>query len=436
MNNHRTLLVLGLLAISLAACSSGAGTPSAAPSASMAPPVSPSPSSSAPAAETPPSASSPAMPSETLPPEEPELPKEATLLAIGDIMVHMPQLPAYYDAVGQSYDFTPWFERVKPIFAQGDWVIGNLETPIAGKDLKYSGYPRFNAPDELALAIKDAGVQLLSTANNHSLDRGFPGVVRTMNKLRKAGLVPIGTSVSAADRKRLVIEERNGIRMGFLAYTYGTNGIPIPSDRPYAVELIDPSAIKRDISRVKEAGADVVTVSLHFGVEYQRMPNGQQTELARELIAAGADILLGSHPHVVQPYEEIAVPAEDSVDGTARKGIVVYSLGNFISNQTGSWKDVGLIFGLRLVKTREPDGSYKTTWDRIVAEPTWVHIRWKQKMRYYTVVPLRDAVANRNIPVFSEADYAEAKTKLTGLDRHLLKLDPALVPSPFADPAS
>jgi poly-gamma-glutamate capsule biosynthesis protein CapA/YwtB (metallophosphatase superfamily) len=391
MKNHSSWLSIGLLAISLTACSRGLLSAPASSSGSS---------------------------------DTPSFPEKqgATLLAVGDIMAHMPQLPAYYNNVTKSYLFTPWFIQVKPILQQGDWVIGNLETPVAGRDLKYTGFPRFNAPYELIEAVADAGVQLVSTANNHAMDRGFPGVVRTLANVRKSGLIPIGTSASAKERNRTIIEERNGIRMGFLAYTYGTNGIPVPTDKAFAVNIIDLAAIKKDIDRLRKADADVVTVSLHFGVEYQRLPNEDQPRIARELIKAGADIILGSHPHVVQPYEEIDIPASESDDGTARRGIVIYSMGNFISNQKGDWKDVGLIFGVHLTKTSNPDGTSSTEWDTITTEPTWVHILLKNQKRYYTVIPMRSALASKNIPNLSAMDYVKMRTLLSGIDKHLLKL--------------
>lgn len=400
---------LGLLAIMLTACLN------AAPSANPIPVAEPL---SEPSVSKLPTASS------SLSPPEAYLEQrwEATLLAVGDIMVHMPQLPAYYDAASSSYELSPWFDRIKPLLQSGDWVIGNLETPIAGKDLKYSGFPRFNAPAELLEALVGAGFQLVSTANNHSMDRGFPGIQRTLINIRKAGLVPIGTSASAADQHRTIIEERNGIRMGFLAYTYGTNGIPVPTDKRYAVNLIDLPIIVEDIVKLKKSGVDVVTVSLHFGIEYQRTPNELQISLAHELVKAGADVILGSHPHVVQPYEEIEIPASESRDGNARKGIVIYSLGNFISNQTGSWKDVGLIYGLHLVKTSMPDGSTTTTWDRIVTEPTWVHIVRKNQKRYYSIIPMRTALETKDNPELTAADYNKMKNLLSGIDNHLLSL--------------
>jgi poly-gamma-glutamate capsule biosynthesis protein CapA/YwtB (metallophosphatase superfamily) len=347
---------------------------------------------------------------------------EATLLAVGDIMVHMPQLSAYYDDDSKRYNLTPWFAQVKPIFLGADWVIGNLETPIAGKDLKYSGFPRFNAPQEIAEALTDAGFDLVSTANNHSMDRGFPGVQRTLTNIWKAGLIPVGTAESAEQQKKSIIVERNGIRMGFLAYTYGTNGIPVPPDKAFAVNLIDLPAIQADIARLRKAKADIVTVSLHFGLEYQRLPSDKQTQMARDIIKAGADIILGAHSHVVQPYEEIEIPASESYDGAPHRGIVIYSLGNFISNQTGSWKDVGLIFGVHLVKTRLQDGTYSTQWDKITTEATWVHIFTKNHKRYYTIIPMKSALATRDIPDLSAKDYAKMNTLLSGINKHLLML--------------
>lgn len=331
----------------------------------------------------------------------------------------MPQLPAYYDTKRKRYDFSPWFEKVKPIFGAGDWVVGNLETTLSGADLKYSGYPRFNAPKEVAEALRGAGVGLVSTANNHSMDRGFVGIQRTLRNLRSAGVIPIGTSESAEDAKRLIIVERNGIRMGFLAYTYGTNGLPVPPDKSYAVSLIDKTAMARDIRRMKEAGADVVTVSLHFGVEYQRLPNDEQCGIARFAVGSGADIVLGSHPHVVQPYDIVEVPASESATGEARRGAVIYSLGNFISNQTEQWKDVGLIFGVHLVKTVRADGTTVTAWDRITLSPTWVHIRVINKKSHYTIIPLRETLEARNDPKLTQADYSRMKKLLAGIDSHL-----------------
>lgn len=345
-------------------------------------------------------------------------------MAVGDIMVHSPQLPAYYDPKTGRYDFSPWFRKVKPLLSEGDWVVGNLETPIAGADLKYSGYPRFNAPPELADALRGSGFQILSTANNHTLDRGYIGAARTLRNLRGAGLVPVGTALSRTDSQRLVIEERNGIKLGFLAYSYGTNGIPIPKDKPYVINLIDRKTIAADIAKLRRAGADAVVVSLHFGTEYQRMPNDSQRSLARDVIASGADLILGSHPHVVQPYETVEVP-DAGAPGGSRRGFVIYSLGNFISGQKDDWKDVGVILKLTLSKTTAADGTSRTEWGDVEATPTWVHSRIVNKKKYFTVLPLPETVAQKNEPGLTEADYKKLTALLNGLNRHLRHLSAA-----------
>lgn len=350
--------------------------------------------------------------------EKPPMKSEASLVAVGDIMVHSPQLPGYYNAETGKYNFSPWFKQVSSILKQGDWVFGNLETPLAGADLKYSGYPRFNAPTELAGTLKNAGFQILSTANNHTMDRGFTGLVRTLRNLRGTGLVPVGTNQSKADAARLVIEERNGIKLGFLAYTFSTNGIQIPKDHPYAVNMIYVPTITDDISRLRKAGADAIVVSLHFGIEYQRIPNDSQRSIAKQVIAAGADIVLGSHPHVVQPYETIEVPDPERPNGV-RKGFVIYSLGNFISNQSGNWKDVGVILQLKLTKTTEPDGSTVTEWSDVKTTPTYVLTRMYRNNKHYTILPLPETVGSRNSKVWTEAEYAKMNDLLDGITMHL-----------------
>lgn len=356
-------------------------------------------------------------------PSQPET-FRATLLAVGDIMVHMPQLPAYYDAANDRYDFSPWFASVAPLLQEGDWVVGNLETTLAGAELKFSGFPRFNSPSELAAALRGAGIDLVSTANNHSLDRGFAGIERTLDRVREAGIIPFGTAASAAEAERLVIVERKGIQMGFLSYTYGTNGIPFPEDKPYAVSLIDPEHMTADIARLRDAQVDVVTVSLHFGTEYQRLPNESQTDLVRQLIGAGADIVLGSHPHVVQPYDIVEVTAAESARNEPRRGIVIYSLGNFISNQQGDWKDVGLIFGVELEKTVYPDGKSVTVWNRIDLNPTWVHRSTQNKKNVYKIIPLRETLAARDDEGLTAEDFRKMEKLLDGVDKLLRTYQP------------
>lgn len=324
---------------------------------------------------------------------------EAVWMGVGDIMSHSPQLPGAYDAEMDAYDFTPFFEEVKPIFEDGDWVMANLETPIAGKDFGYSGYPTFNAPVELAEALKAAGFNLLSTANNHSLDKGEKGLLRTLEHLKELGIQAIGTAASPEEAEALIFSEQNGIKMGFLAYTYGTNGIPLPEGKPYLVNLIDESKIKSDIQRLRDGGADVVTVALHFGNEYQTTPSEEQKRLARALVAAGADIIAGSHPHVIQPYEVVETPGSD---GKAKKALIIYSMGNFISNQRGDSKDYGVIFKVGIRKN-VTEGWAELT--EIEAIPTWVH-RYKPDLSYrYRVLPVEQTLAERSDEMLSGTVY-------------------------------
>ncbi|MFC5648374.1 CapA family protein [Paenibacillus solisilvae] len=331
---------------------------------------------------------------------------DAVWMAAGDVMMHMPQLPGAYDSKTKKYNFNPFFEQVQPILKQADWSLVNLETPIGGKALGYSGFPRFNAPSELADALKYAGFTVVTNANNHALDRGAKGVELTLEKLQKLGFAVKGTARSQSEADAITIVERKGIRMGLLAYTYGTNGIPLPANKPYTVSLIDESAIIRDIKRLRAAGVDFITVSLHFGTEYQTVPNNTQTALARKLIAAGADIIAGSHPHVVQPYETVEAVRED---GTIRRGLIIYSMGNFISNQRGDTKDYGVIFKVHIQKNVSKG---ITTIGDVEPIPTWVKRTKQSGVNHYVIIPVEQTLLHHNQEGLTNADYEALKTNL------------------------
>ncbi|REK77181.1 CapA family protein [Paenibacillus paeoniae] len=324
---------------------------------------------------------------------------EAVWVGVGDIMSHSPQLPGAYDANTGVYDFNPFFEEVKDILGQGDWIMANLETPIGGANFGYTGYPSFNAPFELAEALKNAGFNLLSTANNHSLDKGERGLLKTLEHLKELDLQAIGTASSQEEADALIIAEQHGIRMGLLAYTYGTNGIPIPTGKPYLVNLIDEEKIRADIARLKQNGADLVTVALHFGNEYQTTPSESQKTLARALVAAGADIIAGSHPHVIQPYE--VIEGYDDM-GNEKRSLIIYSMGNFISNQRGDSKDYGVIFK---VGVRKNVTENLTTLTDIEAIPTWVH-RYKPDRSFrYRILPVEETLAAKDDSLLKAGDY-------------------------------
>lgn len=369
-----------------------------------------------------------------MPPPEPEY-AEATLIAVGDIMMHLPQTRSGYDPETGTYSFHHFFAEVKPLLSSGDWVIGNLETPLVDNDRRgYTGYPEFNAPPELADALKEAGFGLLTTANNHSLDRREAGLVRTLENLRERGLVPVGTHASPEEAEIITTVAKNGIEMAFLAYTYGTNGIPVPEGKDYLVNLIDADKIMADMDKARRAGADVITVSLHFGQEYQTMPNEEQKTLAHALLKAGADIILGSHPHVLQPYEIVSVERED---GSTGQGVILYSMGNFISNQDRTLNrnkptEIGAIFEIGLQK-QMPGGPVTITGVR--AMPTYVHKLSVDGQIKHRVLPLEDVLTVKDDEWLTERDYARLAAYLEETAAHLAALLPA-EPSPAPETAA
>ncbi len=342
---------------------------------------------------------------------------EAELVAVGDIMMHGAQIKSGYNPKTKTYNYDNFFTEVQEILSSGDWVIGNLETPLAGPDRGYTGYPLFNAPDTLADEIKKAGFNILTTANNHSLDRGEKGVLKTLENVKKRGLIPVGTAANSQEAESLVMVEKNKISMAILAYTYGTNGIPIPKGKDYLVNLINADQIKQDIAKARQLGADVVTVALHFGTEYQRQPNGEQKALVKTLVNAGADIILGSHPHVVQPYQIFEQTGEQ---GNPKKAVVIYSMGNFISNQRGDYKDLGVIFKVN-VRKQFPDETIELT--EVEALPTWVHRYSKNGTYQFRVLPLEQVVKTKKDPLLSPSDYRMLEADLNKMNRHLKSLE-------------
>lgn len=341
---------------------------------------------------------------------------DAVWIGVGDIMSHTPQLPGAYNKETDSYDFMPYFEPITSLLDEGDWVMANLETPIAGKEIGYSGYPTFNAPIELAQALWDSGFNVLSTANNHSLDKGEKGILNTLENLHNIGFTTVGTASSTEDAEKITIIDHNDIKMGFLSYTYGTNGIPIPQGKPYLINLIDKEAIIADMTKLRDAGADVITIALHFGIEYQIAPSEEQKKLARELIAAGADIIAGSHPHVLQPYELLSSYDEN---GNERQGLIIYSMGNFISNQRGNSKDYGAIFQVNIRKHNDT-GAIEFT--DVVVTPTWVQ-RYKSDSNYrYRILPVEATLAERNDTLLTNSDYSTLESDFAMLTKRLTSM--------------
>lgn len=303
--------------------------------------------------------------------------KQITLGAIGDILIHD---TVYKDArVKNGYDFKPILQNVRPLLSQPDLLLANLETIVGGEKIGLSSYPRFNSPHEVADALKDAGVDIVSTSNNHCLDKGERGLIASLDYLDKINLPHVGTYRSQEERQTLTILEKNGIKVAYLAYTYGTNGIPVPKGKEYMVNLIDQKKMKEEIDRARNQ-ADVVVMSIHWGIEYQRHPSNEQRKLGQYLIDSGVDIIFGHHPHVLQPVEW--VKAKDG-----RNGLIVYSLGNFLSGQKWDYKDIGGMVTIDVTKTINENGT-KIELSNPRFFPTYVSSRFS---RNYKVVPLQDA---------------------------------------------
>lgn len=252
-------------------------------------------------------------------------PDSASIVFAGDAMQHQKQIDVARTGK-QTFDYSECFSDIADWVSKADYAVVNLETPVGHSD--FSGYPMFNAPVEFAVALRDAGFDMLVTANNHTLDRRDVGLKRTIALLDSIGVDHIGTYADASAREKSIpmIKSINGFKVGFLNYTYGTNGIPVRGN--VVVDLIDKDKIRRDIKATRDAGAELVTVVIHWGVEYVLLPPGEVKKLADFLCEEGVDMIIGGHPHVIQPMEVRTSPA------TGKPCLLVYSMGNLISNMT------------------------------------------------------------------------------------------------------
>lgn len=293
-----------------------------------------------------------------------------SLLFIGDVMQHDSQINAAYNASNKNYDYSSCFQFVKPYLASADLTIGNLEVTLAGSP--YKGYPQFSAPDELAVTLKDVGMDILVTANNHCLDRGRKGLERTVMMLDSLDIVHTGTFRDTVERMNdyPLLVEKNGFKLSLLNYTYGTNGIPVT--RPNVVNRIDTAVIRQDIMKAKTQSPDAIIVFLHWGQEYQSLPNKWQRDVATVCFNAGAKLVIGAHPHVLQPMEW----------RKASDQLIAYSLGNFVSGQRDRYKNGGAMLKVDLVKTGN-DSLSNTRIDSAAYMLEWVYRSADSKKQYY-----------------------------------------------------
>lgn len=325
--------------------------------------------------------------------------KNITISAIGDIMAHDDQLKAQFDKDTNTYSFNNNFKYVKPYISNSDLAIGNLETTLAGPKAKYSSFPKFNSPDELADAIKDSGVDIVSTINNHTYDRGSDGVYRTLDVLNSKDIEHVGTQKNDED-ENFLIKDVDGVKLGITAYSYGQvygsttalNGLNIDYNDLNNLNIFNSSYVDIAFNEIKDTldvmnnkESDLQVVILHWGDEYTRQPNEFQKELAKKLCDYGVDIIIGSHPHMVQPIEMIKSDENDN------ETLVIYSLGNFLSNQRNEilnkkYTEDGVIVNIDINKNLN---TGETKISNVEYIPTWVNkYNNKNGKLTYEIIPL------------------------------------------------
>lgn len=332
-----------------------------------------------------------------------------SMSVIGDIMCHNTQYNDAYNSKTGKYDFSYVFEDIKQYVENADIAIGNLETTFAGSKRGYSSYPTFNTPEAMADDLKELGIDVLSTANNHSLDKGYNGLVNTIDELNKVGINHMGTYSSEEESNKILLLDVKGIKIAFLAYTYGTNGIPIPSGKEYCINMIDEEKIISDLQKAKNLTPDLIIVNMHWGIEYAQSPNEEQKRLAEILFKNGADIILGSHPHVLQKMEKVQINLSD---GNKKDGFIIYSLGNFISGQRKEYTKQSAILNLNI---RKDGTSGKISIDSVNYTPIYM-----SKIGKYKLLDIEEEIkkyekGEKNI---DESSYQTLKTEVS----HIYKI--------------
>ncbi|MEZ5041201.1 MAG: CapA family protein [Saprospiraceae bacterium] len=337
------------------------------------------------------------------------------LLFVGDIMGHDSQIESAKIVKDSMYDYTPCFEWVRPVIQAADLAIGNLELTLPGKP-PYKGYPQFRSPDDLALALRHAGFDVLVTSNNHSNDAGKMGVINTILTLDDYFFYHTGTfqNQDIRDAYYPLIVYKGAFKLAFLNYTYGTNGLPTVA--PTIVNEIDEVQIEADMKEAQALNPDAIIVVMHWGQEYQLNENSEQRELAQKIFEWGADLVIGAHPHVIQP-----VKTRKLVKDSTKTGLVAYSLGNFISGQQKANTDGGLMLEVTLKKAISTASTFLGEHHFI---PVWRYIeKGEDKKSTYRLIPISAFEENpayqAKIPVKDwEAMTSFAKRMRTHLGKH------------------
>lgn len=328
-----------------------------------------------------------------------------SLLFFGDIMQHDSQISDAYDRVTKKYNYDPCFQFVKPYIQSVDLAIGNLELTLAGPP--YKGYPQFSAPDELLHTLKSSGVDVLVTANNHCVDTGKKGLERTVMMLDSLKIPHTGTFVDEVDKlnNHPLIINKNGFKLALLNYTYGTNGLPVT--KPNIVNLIDTTAIRQDLIKAKAAKPDAIIVFTHWGSEYQSLPSKWQKDVTEFCFRHGAQLVIGAHPHVLQPMEF----RKD------KNQLIAYSLGNFVSGQRKRYTDGGAMITMYLEKVTFNDESSITTIKNPEYTLEWVYRTVDAEKNYY-ILPVPEF--EKDTTGFIRDEESKAAFKLYAADSRAL----------------
>jgi poly-gamma-glutamate capsule biosynthesis protein CapA/YwtB (metallophosphatase superfamily) len=322
-------------------------------------------------------------------------PERLSLLFMGDIMGHDEQIWSAENRETHRYNYDDVFRFIKPVISEADVAIANFEVTLAGPP--YTGYPAFSSPVDLAVACRNAGIDYLVTANNHSADRGKRGIINTINKLDSLGIPHTGTFLNSAARDSLspMIINRKGTSIALLNYTYGTNGIVVPE--PVKVNMLDKDQITKDVNKAKNKKADIIILFIHWGTEYDTIPSKNQTDLAEYFFSLGVDLIIGSHPHVLQKM----VWVKDGTGGKDR--LVIFSLGNFVSNQRKPKTDGGTMVRIELTKK---GGLYKISDAGYYL--TWVYTPIEKYRKKFFILPCTE-FENRPDFFSNPADYYKMK---------------------------
>lgn len=342
-------------------------------------------------------------------------PTTFTMAAIGDVMCHNTQYWDAYQKETDDYDFSYVFDDIINYTKLPDITVGSLETSFAGKERGYSNYPTFNSPDNLAYSLRKIGLDVLSTAGNHCLDMGFSGLSRTLDVLDDACIAHVGTNRTQEEQNKILYQYVKGVKIAFLNYTYGTNGIPIPEGKEFAVNLIDRELMTKQIEQAKKEEADVIVACMHWGTEYRTTANAEQEELADFLFMQGVDIILGNHPHVLEPMEKRSITLPD---GTKKDGFVIYAFGNFICDQNAENTRNSIILNLKI--TKQVDHSI--TIDQISYTPIHMYKNPSLSIRKFKVLAIPQTIENYE----NGSDTSIGKAKYLDLKQQLTKIETIL----------